>query len=164
MATVDTNDLWYYQCRWWRNDNWQLWQVLQNSHQPLELINQPNNTTDQQVPLLIIKFYHPHVISSLESSKSTQFNVILWHTSHNNGVPIESLESWSVMMMSCHRNAFHITGPLWGESTGYRWIPLSKASDAELWWFLLLSAWTNCWTNNRVAGLLRRHYTQVTSP
>ena len=29
-----------------------------------------------------------------------------------------------------------VTGPLWGESTGYRWMPLTKASDAELWCFL----------------------------
>ena len=28
-----------------------------------------------------------------------------------------------------------ITGPLWGESTGHRWIPFIKASDAELWFF-----------------------------
>ena len=26
--------------------------------------------------------------------------------------------------------------PLWGEFTGDRWIPLTKASDAELWCFL----------------------------
>ena len=30
----------------------------------------------------------------------------------------------------------YVTGPLWGESTGDRWIPLIKASDAELWCFL----------------------------
>ena len=30
----------------------------------------------------------------------------------------------------------HITGPFWGESTGHRWIPLTEASDAELWCFL----------------------------
>ena len=29
---------------------------------------------------------------------------------------------------------FH-TGPLCREFTGHRWIPLTKASDAELWWF-----------------------------
>ena len=34
---------------------------------------------------------------------------------------------------------FRVTGPLWGESTGHRWIPLTKASDAELWRFL----WTS---------------------
>ena len=28
------------------------------------------------------------------------------------------------------------TGPLWGEYAGRRWIPLTKASDAELWCFL----------------------------
>ena len=28
------------------------------------------------------------------------------------------------------------TGPLWGETTGHQWIPLTKASDAELWYFL----------------------------
>ena len=31
---------------------------------------------------------------------------------------------------------FCVTGPLWGETTGHRWIPLTKASDAELWYFL----------------------------
>ena len=31
---------------------------------------------------------------------------------------------------------FRATGPLRGESTGHRWIPLTKASDAELWCFL----------------------------
>ena len=40
------------------------------------------------------------------------------------------------MMMSSNGNIFHVTGPLWGESTGHRWIPLTKASDAELWCFL----------------------------
>ena len=40
------------------------------------------------------------------------------------------------MMTSLNRNIFRVTGPLWGESTGHRWIPLTKASDAELWCFL----------------------------
>ena len=31
---------------------------------------------------------------------------------------------------------FRVTGHLWGESTGHRWLPLTKASDAELWCFL----------------------------
>ena len=31
---------------------------------------------------------------------------------------------------------FTFTGPLRGESTGHRWIPLTKASDAELICFL----------------------------
>ena len=30
-------------------------------------------------------------------------------------------------------NIFRVTGTLWGESTGHQWIPLTKASDTELW-------------------------------
>ena len=30
------------------------------------------------------------------------------------------------------RKQFRVTDPLWTESTGDRWIPLTKASDAEL--------------------------------
>ena len=39
-------------------------------------------------------------------------------------------------MTSLNGNLFRVTGPLWGESTGHRWIPLTKTSDAELWCFL----------------------------
>ena len=35
-----------------------------------------------------------------------------------------------------HWNILRVTGPLLGESTGHRWIPLTKASDAELCCFL----------------------------
>ena len=40
------------------------------------------------------------------------------------------------MMTSSNENIFRVTGPLCGEFTGHRWIPLTKASDAELWCFL----------------------------
>ena len=36
------------------------------------------------------------------------------------------------MMMSSDKNNFRVAGPLLGESIGYRCIPLTKASDAEL--------------------------------
>ena len=42
----------------------------------------------------------------------------------------------SVMMTSSNANIFRVTGPLWGESTGHRWIPFTKASDGEFWYFL----------------------------
>ena len=54
-------------------------------------------------------------------------------------------------MTSSNGNRFRVTGPLWGESTGHRWIPLTKASGAELCCFLC--AWTNGWD----IGDLRRH-------
>ena len=39
------------------------------------------------------------------------------------------------MMTSSNGNIFRFTGPLCGEFTGHRWIPITKASDAELWCF-----------------------------
>ena len=39
-------------------------------------------------------------------------------------------------MTSSNGNIFHVTGPLCGEFTGHRWIPRTKASDAELRCFL----------------------------
>ena len=38
-----------------------------------------------------------------------------------------------------------------------RWIPHTKASDAELWFFSLICARINDWVNSREAGDLRRH-------
>ena len=42
----------------------------------------------------------------------------------------------NIMMTSSNRNIFRVTGPLCGKFTGHRWIPLTKASDTELWCFL----------------------------
>ena len=41
--------------------------------------------------------------------------------------------------------------------TGPRWIPRTKASDAELWCFLIC-VWINAWVNNREAGDLRQYH------
>ena len=49
-------------------------------------------------------------------------------TWHQNKLPI--------MMTSSIGNIFHVIGPLCGEFTGHRWIPLTRDSDAGLWYFL----------------------------
>ena len=41
-----------------------------------------------------------------------------------------------IMMTSSNGNIFGVTGHLCGEFTGPRWIPRTKASDAERWYFL----------------------------
>ena len=41
-----------------------------------------------------------------------------------------------IMMTSSNGNIFRVTGHLCGEFTGPRWIPRTRASDAELWCFL----------------------------
>ena len=49
----------------------------------------------------------------------------------------------------------HLTGPLGGEFTAHRWIPLTKASDVKIW--CLLWSTPHERANNRDAGRLRRH-------
>ena len=62
-----------------------------------------------------------------------------------------------VMMVSWNGNIFRVTGPLCGEFTGHRWIPLTKASDAELCCFLWSAPRINGWVNHRETDDLRRH-------
>ena len=61
------------------------------------------------------------------------------------------------MMTSSNGNIFRVTGHLCGEFTGPRWIPRTKASDTELWFFSLIWARMNVWVNNREAGDMRSH-------
>ena len=56
---------------------------------------------------------------------SATLNKVLW-----------ILISSQYMMTSSNGNIFRVTGPLYVEFTGHRWIPHTKASDAELWCFL----------------------------
>ena len=61
------------------------------------------------------------------------------------------------MMTSSNGNIFRVTGHLGGEFTGHRWIPHTKASDAELWCFIWSEHEINGWANNGDTGDLRRH-------
>ena len=59
-----------------------------------------------------------------------------------------------LMIASSNGNIFHVTGALWGESTGHK----------DQWrgplMFSLICICTNGWTNNRDASGLRRHRAQ----
>ena len=48
---------------------------------------------------------------------------MIWHIRH--------------MKTSTNGTIFLVTGPLWWESSGHRWVPLTKASDVELYVFHL---------------------------
>ena len=52
-----------------------------------------------------------------------------------------------MMTLSNEKIFSALLAPFWGEFTGHRWIPLTKAGDAEL--FSLICAWTNAWANHR---------------
>ena len=62
-----------------------------------------------------------------------------------------------LMMTSSNGNFFRVTGHLCGEFTGPRWIPRTKASNAELWCFYLICTRINGWVNNGEAGDLGHH-------
>ena len=67
-------------------------------------------------------------------------------------------------MTSSNGNIFRVTGHLCGEFTGPRWIPRTKAGDAELWFFLDLhlnkrsskQSW-GCWLETSSRPFWRHH-------
>ena len=61
------------------------------------------------------------------------------------------------MMTAPNGNIFRVTGPLCGEFTSHRWIPLTKTSDVGLWCFLDLSL------NKRLSNRSRRRWFETPS-
>ena len=64
-------------------------------------------------------------------------NITWWH---------HQMETFSTLLAIYAGNS-----PVTGE------FPAQKASDAGLWYFLLICAWINCWVKNSETGHLRRH-------
>ena len=59
------------------------------------------------------------------------------------------------MMTSSNGNIFRATGHLCGEFTGHRWIPRTKASDAELWCLLWSAPEWGWWFEIPIRSLWR---------
>ena len=83
--------------------------------------------------------------------------------------PILQLSTSNIMITSSNGNIFRVTGHLCGEFTGLRWIPRTKASDAELWCFLWcarLSKHSRGWSFETLSHPLWRHRNDIygTSP
>ena len=87
---------------------------------------------------------HRTVFCSIANSKAIQYGMLL-HKGVTNLWQIENIDKalnphhrWTYrwlsvsMMTSLNGNIFRVTGHLRGEFTGPRWIPHTKASDAEL--------------------------------
>ena len=107
----------------------------------------------QQVP------WWPHMEVGVSAKFLQYFNTLYMFVSlHRKTHRNERATTW---WPSSNGSIFRATGPLCGEFIGHRWIPLTKASDADLWCFLWSVPWINGWVNNREAGDLRRcraHY------
>ena len=97
------------------------------------------------------------VAASQITSNSTVFFKIFFRLTKPSNLPWLVLCWVNLMMTSSNGSIFRVTGPLCGEFTGHRWIPLTKANKAELWCFL----WSAPWINTREAGDLRRHHTSL---
>ena len=52
------------------------------------------------------------------------------------------------VITSSHGNAFRITGFLWGEANGHRWIPTTKGQWRGLLIFPLINVLLGCWTRS----------------
>ena len=80
--------------------------------------------------------------NSFSGMKSAVF-YFLFHWKLSPSVQLTIIQQWfrwlttsHCMMTSSNGNIFRVTGHLCGKFTGPRWIPRTKASDAELWCFL----------------------------
>ena len=107
------------------------------------------------------KSYYMYIATNVSSRKSaTTFGDLPdWLVSMILAVSMQNLFMHTCgMMTSSNGNIFRVTGPFCWEFTGHLWIPLTKASDAELWYFLWSAPWKKSgWVNNDEAGDLRRH-------
>ena len=65
---------------------------------------------------------------------------------------------WLHMMTSSNGNIFRVTGHLCGEFTGPRWIPHTKASDAELWCMLPIKFMSASYENRSTLKWMSGYY------
>ena len=67
-------------------------------------------------------------------SNEIRMRITFWHVLFRQDTELEDVVCLqNAMMTSSNGNIFRVTGPLCREFTGYRWIPRTKASEAELW-------------------------------
>ena len=74
-------------------------------------------------------FSHCNAVCNIISYWHPTHPQISWH-------PMQHCNDNYSIMTSSYGNIFHVTGPLCREFTSHRWIPLTKASDTDLWCFL----------------------------
>ena len=78
--------------------------------------------------------YYTYIYASFDIANFS----LLWN--HTGGLAPDHANNGVIavlfMMTLSNGKIFHVTGHLCGELTGFRWIPRTKASDAELWFFL----------------------------
>ena len=97
----------------------------------------PNLYLDQPITKAWCQTFGGHISYPTGSPATSRLGVcssliIVWLSQR------QSINREVYMMTSSNGNIFRVTGHLCGEFTGPRWIPRTKASDAELWCFFHL--------------------------
>ena len=119
--------------QWWNIVNWTPGNKLQGDLNRSIFI--PENTFGNVVYNMAAILCRPRCVNWL-------WGRCLWSTQllRANGVKTRAgvatmAHTSCCIMTSSNGNIFRVTGPLGGEFTGHRWIPRTKASDAEAWCF-----------------------------
>ena len=86
--------------------------------------------------------------SELRNAKEVTTRCTAWHICTADGDPVYVFGLFRLlckvfdgsrrccMITSSNGKLFRVTDPLWGESIGHRWIPLTKGGDGDLWCLL----------------------------
>ena len=155
-----------FRCSQWRKIHQHGFSVLRTLLLPCRChcsLDGSNSAVESETKLVVRNKWIPRVWSWLEPDSIIGFSVWLNLTPKNRNVSFwwayrfvvrSNIRlfglSWcqwqqdKIMMTSSNGNIFRVTGPLWGESTGHRWIPRTKAMQ----WrgnlmFSLIRAWRN---------------------
>ena len=96
-----------------------------------------------------------HVVLRVVNSLVPQIYCNIFLT---NSEPMLKISPWAILMMtSTSGNISRVTGNLWEEFIGPRWIFSQKGQWHGPLMFSLISVWINGWVNNREAGDVRRY-------
>ena len=136
----------------WKQDRFDLywWWVLRKSYGSSLWPTKCFYLSKQLTSLMGVVTPNTHWMIHLESRKASCIimalnylsinigwwkGIVLSNNYHHVAWELWFRKSTCYMMTSSNGNILRVTGPLCGEITGDRWIPLTKASDAELWCF-----------------------------
>ena len=93
----------------------------------------PSGKTSLLVPMLTHLYLNLVSLGASEFMPTSHFLSLAYKiTYHGQCFP----KKLTIMMASSNWNIFRVAGPLCGEFTSHRSIPLTKASDAGLWYYL----------------------------
>ena len=93
--------------------------------------------------------------------KLKTYEISIAYDTHWNGLVLLKFYTEVTEHHSLTKNTFHITCPLWGESTSHQWIPLTKGQWCEAFVFFVVNL--NKLLNKQLLPDCRSHDSYVTN-